>query len=121
MFLSLSKPLNPCINAFSLVNNSLLLSPAPTTGEIFRRKTIVEMALSQLGASIRGALQKMSGATSIDEKGLEDCLIEIKDALLQYGAEVKIVDDMVANIKNTVNLDDSGPNLLKVSNLVQVL
>ena len=64
------------------------------------------MVLAQLGGSISKALQRMSNATIIDEKVLNECLNEITRALLQADVQFRMVADMQKNIKKVVNLDD---------------
>ncbi|GLT53056.1 hypothetical protein SLA2020_263530 [Shorea laevis] len=71
------------------------------------------MVLAQLGGSISCALQKMSNATIIDERVLNECLNEITRALLQSDVQFKLVCDMQTNIKKIVNLD-AGHNKCKI-------
>lgn len=74
------------------------------------------MVLAQFGESISSALQRMSNATIVDEKVVNDCLKEISRALIQADVEIKLVHGMQTNIKNIVNRDDiaSGHNKRKI-------
>ncbi|XP_051135979.1 signal recognition particle 54 kDa protein 2-like [Andrographis paniculata] len=74
------------------------------------------MVLAQLGGSITRALQRMSNATVIDEKVLNDCLNEITRALLQSDVQFKLVRDMQTSIKRIVNLEElaAGHNKRKI-------
>ncbi|KAJ7530591.1 hypothetical protein O6H91_14G009300 [Diphasiastrum complanatum] len=64
------------------------------------------MVLAELGGRISRALQQMSNATVIDEKVLTECLNEISRALFQADVQFKMVQNMQANIKKIVNLED---------------
>jgi signal recognition particle subunit SRP54 len=64
------------------------------------------MVLAELGGRISKALQQMSNATVIDEKVLGECLNEISRALFQADVQFKMVQNMQANIKKIVNLDE---------------
>ncbi|CAM6101942.1 unnamed protein product [Calypogeia fissa] len=64
------------------------------------------MVLAELGGRISRALQQMSNATVIDEKVLGECLNEISRALFQADVQFKMVQNMQANIKKIVNLDE---------------
>ncbi|KAF5185937.1 Signal recognition particle protein [Thalictrum thalictroides] len=74
------------------------------------------MVLAELGGSITGALKRMSNATIIDEKVLNECLNDITRALLQSDVRFELVLNLQKNIKKIVNLDDlaAGHNKRKI-------
>ncbi|KAM3405217.1 hypothetical protein ACQJBY_007980 [Aegilops geniculata] len=63
------------------------------------------MVLAELGGSISRALARMSSATVVDENVLRECLNEIARALMQADVRFKMVCDLQANIKKSVNLE----------------
>ncbi|KAG6547007.1 hypothetical protein Mapa_011624 [Marchantia paleacea] len=64
------------------------------------------MVLAELGGRISRALQQMSNATVIDEDVLKECLNEISRALFSADVQFKMVQNMQANIKKIVNLEE---------------
>jgi signal recognition particle subunit SRP54 len=64
------------------------------------------MVLAELGGKIKGALAKLHSSTVIDEDALDVVLKEICAALLQSDVNVRIVQSIRKNIKNSVDLEE---------------
>ncbi|OMP00651.1 hypothetical protein COLO4_12503 [Corchorus olitorius] len=74
------------------------------------------MVLAELGGSISKAIHRMTNATIINDKVLDECLNEIARALLQADVRFNLISDMQANIRKTVNLNNTaaGHNKRKI-------
>ncbi|XP_058099032.1 signal recognition particle subunit SRP54 2-like isoform X2 [Magnolia sinica] len=77
------------------------------------------MALAKLGGSISRALHQVRDAPIVDENVLNECLYEIRWALLQADVQFRMVYDMFINVKKNVNLHDlsGGHNKFKIIQL----
>lgn len=64
------------------------------------------MVLAELGAKISGAIRTMTSKTVIDEESLDAMLKEIAHALLTADVNVKIVQKLRVNIKQSINLEE---------------
>ncbi|RKP09673.1 SRP54-type protein [Thamnocephalis sphaerospora] len=71
------------------------------------------MVLSELGGRINTALRQLTDAPVIDEKVLEAVLRDICAALLASDVNVKLVQNLRANIKSVVNIRELAAGINK--------
>lgn len=78
------------------------------------------MVLDKLGDSLKGALSKLTGASFVDEKLINEIVKDIQRALLQADVNVKLVFELTKNIKERAK-ERTPPGLTKKEQLVNIL
>src|SRR5947209_7111553 len=71
------------------------------------------MVLGSLGGNITRALHSIFTTPVIDEKTLDDALKDVCKALLEADVNVKLVQTLRKNVKETVNLKKLPPGVNK--------
>lgn len=66
------------------------------------------MVLDKLGSSLKSTLRKLTGATFVDEKLINELVKDIQRSLLQADVNVKLVFDVTKRIKERA-LDEKAP------------
>ena len=75
---------------------------------------IIVMVLFELGKKIQGALQTLATTSTIDEKALDNILKEICMALLESDVNVKLVQQLRANVKSQASSEaNNAPGVNK--------
>ena len=78
------------------------------------------MVLDKLGDSLKGALSRLTGASFVDEKLINEIVKDVQRALLQSDVNVKLVFELTNNIKTRAK-EKTPPGLTKKEQLVNIL
>lgn len=78
------------------------------------------MVLDKLGESLRGALAKLTGASVVDEKLINEIVKEFQRALLQSDVNVKLVFELTSSIKERAK-EKTPPGLTKKEQVVNIV
>jgi signal recognition particle subunit SRP54 len=78
------------------------------------------MVLDKLGDSLRGALSKLTGATFVDEKLINEIVKEFQRALLQSDVNVQLVFKLTNNIKTRAK-EKAPPGLTKREQIINIV
>jgi len=79
------------------------------------------MVLDRLGSSLKETLAKITGATYIDEKLVNELVKDIQRALLQSDVNVKLVFDLTKRIKERAMKEKAPTGIAQKEHLVKIV
>ncbi|KAK3845541.1 MAG: signal recognition particle 54 kDa protein [Linnemannia gamsii] len=75
------------------------------------------MVLADLGRKINGAIQSMSKASVIDDKVIDEMLKEICKALMESDINIRLIQSLRKNVKESISLDENTGAVNKKRNI----